>query len=224
MASPCDIADALAEAQFYILRKINAKFESLRRLAQLLEQLGNLQSLVPNLTRLIPVVSVDLSAYTNLSTACPLLGLPVATDADVQALRDRLVASYNTLMQDVLNHSWMRMGMLQNDLEKYRDQVNAAFAEGQDYLQCLQAACAAASSLQSRVGLEGILSEFQRYDQNFIQEAGQILTEPAQAKYSEARRAAEILQDLGATLPLDVTQSTTAVTSAVTQGSVAVLP
>jgi len=224
VASPCDIADALAEAQFYILRKINARFESLRRLATLLEQLGNLQSLVPNLTRLIPVVSIDVTAYTNLATACPFLGLPVVTDANLHELRDRVVGAYNTLMQDVLNHSWMRMGMLQDNLTKYRDQVNAAFAEGQGYLQCLQAACQAVSSLQSRLSMDVINAEFSKYNRNYIEEAGQILTEPARAKYSEAVQVATTLRDLGATLPLDVVDMSQVAVTAATAGNVSVLP
>lgn len=197
----CSITDALAEAQFYVLRKINNKFEALRRLSELLEQLGDLKSLIPNISSLVPIVDIDLSTYVNLVSNCPFLGLPPVSETSINALRNRVLSAYNAYMADLLNHPWMRMGELQDQLTKYQQQVNAAFAEGAQYIQCLQAACQAAratGSFLERVSSTDIDNEFARFGTNFVQNGGQVLTATAELKYSQALQTVETLRDLGA--------------------------
>lgn len=202
MADFCSITDALAEAQYNILRKLNNKFEALRRLMELLEQLGDLSALIPNISALIPVIDIDLDAYTNLRSNCPFLNLPAADETNIEALRRKVIDAYNSLTADALNHQWLRMGKLQDALTKAQGQLNAAFAQGAQYLQCLQAACAtaqAATGFLNRVGDTKINAELARFEKNFVTEGGRVLTAPAQAKYEQAVRALDTMAELGAT-------------------------
>lgn len=202
MADFCSITDALAEAQYNILRKLNNRFEALRRLMEILEQLGDLKAFIPNIASLIPVVDIDLDAYTNLRSNCPFLNLPAVDETNLEALRRQVIDAYNSLTADALNHQWLRMGKLQDALSRAQGQLNAAFAQGAQYIQCLQAACATAQSAEgflNRVGSTNVTAELARFEQNFVTEGGRVLTAPAQAKYEQAVRALDTMAELGAT-------------------------
>ena len=202
MAGICSIADALAEAQYNILRKLNNKFEALRRLMELLEQLGDLSALIPNISSLIPVIDIDLDAYTNLRSNCPFLNLPAVDETNLEGLRRKVIDAYNSLTADALNHQWLRMGRLQDELTKAQGKLNAAFAEGAQYIQCFQAACATAASATNflnRVGETKVNAELARFGKNFVDEGGRVLTAPAQAKYEQTIRVLDTMAELGAT-------------------------
>jgi len=202
MAGICSIADALAEAQYNILRKLNNKFAAMRRLMEVLEQLGDLSALIPNISALIPVIDIDISAYTQLAASCPFLNLPAADDTTIEGLRRKVIDAYNSLTADALNHQWLRMGKLQDELSRAQGKLNAAFAEGAQYIQCLQAACATVASAESfvkRVGETKIKAELSRFGTNFVEQGGQVLTAGAKAKYQQAVRTVDEMAALGAT-------------------------
>lgn len=205
MAAFCSITDALAEAQFEVLKRINNKFDALRRLAELLEQLGDLSVLIPNLSQLIPILDIDLDAYVNLRANCPFLNLPPVNEASLDGLRNQVLSAYSQLTSRVLNHPWMRMGKLQDQLSRYQAQFNTAFAEGSQYIQCLQAACQTAEALADtgesfakRVVNTDIGNELARFSRNYVDQAGQVLTNAGKAKYEQAARVVDRMKELGA--------------------------
>lgn len=199
--SACGIVDALAYMQYDIIRRLNRKFAMLRRLAQLLEELGNLSDLVPNINSLIPVLGIDLSAYNQLAAACPFLGLPSPGEASLNSLRAQVIGAYSNLARGVLNHPWMRMGKLQEELTKFQNKISAPLAEGQSYLQCLQAACNAVSQAGSafrNISQANIQQELSTFSANYVNNAGQVMTEPMRVLNGEAQTTYNTLRDLGA--------------------------
>lgn len=218
----CAITEALAEAQFYVLRKINNKFEALRRLAELLEQLGDLKSLIPNISSLVPIVDIDFSTYTNLVSNCPFLGLPAVNETTLNALRDQVLSAYNSLTADLLNHPWMRMGELQDVMTKYQQKVNAAFAEGGQYIQCLQAACQtahAAGNFLQRVSTTDIDTEFDRFSTNFVSNGGRVLADTAALKHGQALQTVDAMRTLGADVADDYTTAKLAATGPISNST-----
>lgn len=206
--SACGIADALAYFQYDIIRRLNRKFEMLRRLAQILEDLGNLSELIPNINALIPVLAIDLSAYNQLAAACPMLGLPSPGEASLNDLRSKVIAAYGNLAKNLLNHPWTRMGKLQSELIKFQNKISAPLAQGQSYLQCLQAACNAISQAGSafkNVTQANINQELASFSSNYVNNAGQVLTEGAAIKYGQAQSGLTTLRSLGADVGTDYT-------------------
>lgn len=200
-ANPCAVVDALARMQYDIIRRINRKFESLRRLAALLEDLGNLEELVPNISGLIPVASIDFDTYNQLAAACPFLNLPFPGDASLAALRAQVIAAYANLVKGVLNHPWTRMASLQEDLYNFQQKVNFALGMAQSYIQCLQAACNAVSAVGSafeKITHADIKKELDAFTRGYVANAGQVLTEPMRIKSDEAQSARTELVNLGA--------------------------
>lgn len=199
-ANPCSVVDALARMQYDIIRRINRKFESLRRIAQLLQDLGNLSDLVPNINALIPVVDIDFDTYNQLAAACPFLNLPFPGDASLAQLRSKVIAAYANLMKGVLNHPWARMGKLQDELNQFASRVNFALGMGASYIECLQAACNAVSAVGSafeKVAQADIQKELTKFGTGYMASAGQVLNEPMQLKYSEAVATRNELVNLG---------------------------
>ena len=202
----CGVADALAYFQYDIIRRLNRKFAMLRRLAQLLEELGNLSELVPNINALIPALSISLSTYEQLAAACPFLNLPAPGETSLAALRGNVIAAYGNLARSVLNHPWTRMGKLQEELTNYQNKISAPLAMGQSYLQCLQAACAAVSQVNTmfrNVLQTDVDRELSKFATDYVNNAGKVLTEGARIKVSEAGTAFTTLRGLGADVGTD---------------------
>lgn len=200
-ANPCAVVDALARMQYDIIRRVNRKFEALRRLAQLLEDLGNLSDLVPNINALIPVVDIDFDTYNQLAAACPFLNLPFPGEASLVELRQRVIGAYSNLMKDLLNHPWIRMGKLQDEMSKFQSKVNFALGMGASYIECLLAACNAVSAVGSafqKVSQADIQKEISTFTSNYMANAGQVLTEPMRTKYATAIETRDELANLGA--------------------------
>jgi hypothetical protein len=203
--------------QYDIIRRINRKFEALRRLAQLLEELGDLSTLIPNISSLIPIPNIDLSTYNQLAAACPFLNLPAPGEASLNALRSRVMGAYANLMQDVLSHPWMRMGRVQAELSKFQNKINFVMGMGASYLECLQAACNAVSAVGSafeKVTHADIQKEVSTFTSNYLANAGQVLTAPMQTKYNEAVRVKTSLKEFGTDFSDDYTTAKAALAPA----------
>jgi hypothetical protein len=186
-ANPCGVLQALANYQFEIIRSLNKKLNQLRRLAELLEQLGDLSLFLPNIGQLIPIINIDLSIYTDLQANCPFLNLPPATTEDLDKLRNKVSEAYALLARKLLNHPWLRMNKVQGMLNDFQNKLN--FPYGDDYMRCLNATCAAiaqAGSLLSRVSQAQIGKELTDFGKNFVDNAGQVLTKSMQTKRDEA--------------------------------------
>lgn len=201
---PCQVVDTLAAFQLDVLKRINKKFTALRSLAALLEQLGDLSDLVPNIGRLIPVVNIDLALYENLVANCPWLNLPPATTGDLNQLQAMVTGAYANMINKLLRHPWNRMGQLQDQLDDFLGQiqgdVNSAMTQAADFLRCLQTVCAAGKAVVGQLNAikdADIAAEIDRFTENFVSDAGQVMTEGMKTKYQQLQDAKLQLELLG---------------------------
>jgi hypothetical protein len=205
--NPCTVLDALSDFQYDLMRRLNKKFEQLRRLAALLEQLGDLSSLIPNLNALIPILNIDFSVYEALAQNCPFLGLPTnPIQGELDKLRQQVLAAYDNYARQLLNHPFLRMGKLQEEMTKFQTQLTGALSQGQDFIRCLQAMCAAGSALGSAVSKLSqaeIEKTVTKFTENFVTNAGQVLTDPMKQKYGQVTDALGTMQDLGSDVGKD---------------------
>lgn len=209
-ADPCQVVDALVAFQYDVLRRINRKFAALRSLAFLLEQLGDVSALIPNIGRLIPVVNVDLEAYERIVAQCPWLNLPPYTTGDLNALQAQLTGAYANFFNKLLRHPWNRMGQLQDQLDDFLGQiqgdVNSAITQAADFLRCLQAVCAAGKAAIGQLNAiadADIAGEINKFAENFVADAGQVMTEGMKLKYQQIQDAKAELIALGADVGQD---------------------
>lgn len=201
---PCQVVDTLAAFQLDVLKRINKKFTALRSLAGLLEQLGDLSDLVPNIGRLIPVVNIDLALYENLVANCPWLNLPPATTGDLNQLQAMVTGAYANMINRLLRHPWNRMGQLQDQLDDFLGQiqgdVNSAMTQAADFLRCLQTVCAAGRAAVGQLNAikdADIAAEIDKFTENFVNDAGQVMTEGMRTKYQQLQDAKLQLEVLG---------------------------
>lgn len=201
---PCQVVDTLAAFQLDVLKRINKKFTALRSLAGLLEQLGELSDLVPNIGRLIPVVNIDLALYENLVANCPYLNLPPATTGDLNQLQAMVTGAYANMINKLLRHPWNRMGQLQDQLDGFLGQiqgdVNSAMTQAADFLRCLQTVCAAGRAAVGQLNAikdADIAAEIDKFTDNFVKDAGQVMTEGMKTKYQQLQDAKLQLEVLG---------------------------
>lgn len=213
-ADPCQIVDALVAFQMDVLKRINRKFAAMRSLAQLLEQLGDLGDLVPNIGRLIPVVQIDLQTYENLVAQCPWLNLPPATTGDLNQLQAMVTGAYANFFNKLLRHPWNRMGQLQDQLDDFigslQGDINSAVTQTGDFLRCLQAVCAAGKAVVgtlNAVSDADIAKEINAFAENFVAEGGQVLTEGMKIKYQQIQDGKAQLIALGADVKMDYTDA-----------------
>jgi len=209
-ASICQTLDGLAAAQLEIQRRLNRKFNALLRLSQLLEQLGDVTVLFPNLSNLIPVVDIDFNTYESLRQNCQFLNLPPAEGnaaTAVQELRRRVTDAYAVLLRQLSNSPNFRLGKIQEFLNKSQGDVNMAFAIAGDYLRCAQAACntvgAVGSTLQN-IASADLQKEAAAFTQNFVTNGGKVLSQGAQIKYDQTRATVDRLKELSADVGADV--------------------
>lgn len=196
-ANICAPLQALVAFEMNVISALNKKFAALRRLAELLEQLGDLSLLLPNLSQLLPVTAIDLEAYTQLQQACPFLGLPPASNTDLNALQSKLNAAYAQAAGKLLNHPWMRMDKVQKMLNDYQQKLNYPY--GDSYVACLNAACnavGAAGSLLEKASHANIAKELESFTNNFVTNGGEIMTKSMLVKRDNAQQVYNQLLDL----------------------------
>lgn len=211
-ADPCQVVDALAAANLDLLKRINRKFAALRNLAQLLEQLANIDDLIPNIGKLIPVVNIDLTLYENLVANCPYLNLPPATTGGLTALQTQLTGAYANMVNKLLRGSWNRMGQLQEQMDSYLGQAqgaaSSALTQSQDFLRCLQSVCAAGKAVAGQLNAlsdADIGKEITNFANNFAANGGKVLTAGQELKYQQVQEAKKQLIALGADTKGDYT-------------------
>lgn len=209
--NPCAVTGALADAQYDLIKRVNRKFESLRRLAILLEQLGDLTTLIPDINKLIqnmiPVNLIDFSVYNSLAQACPFLGLPAYGDAPLQQLQDQVSGAYARMAGKISNSPYMRMGALQTELENfvtnldgYRDMFNDYASQGAQYMECLTSMCQAGAqvySLAGKVPSDELTVVMNKFQNNIVTEGGNVMTAGGKQKYAEAKSARDALKGIG---------------------------
>lgn len=202
----CKVLDALAELQYDVIRRINRKFNALRRLAQTLEALGDLSGLVPNLPQLLPLASIDASVYTRLQENCPFLNLPPYGSQSLAELQQAVQAAYSNLARKLMNHPFMRMQKLNDAMSKFQQDVNLTLATGADYTRCLQTVCdtiGAVGGAFESITAANIKKELADFANGFLNNAGNVLTEPMKQKYGQAVDTVSQLKALGADVATD---------------------
>lgn len=209
---PCAVIDALAQFQYDVVRRLNRKFNALRRIADLLEQVGDLSVLVPNLEELIPVTSITLDTYSRLVQNCPFLGLPeTPNDESLGVLRQKVVEAYASLVRKLLNHPHLRMGKLQDVLARFQTDLNAGAAVVADYLTCLQTICdtiEVAGTAFASISQADIKKEVSEYTKNFVNNAGQVMTEGMKIKERQVQTTIKEIKDLSTETVTDVDELT----------------
>lgn len=207
-ANPCRIVGALAQFEYDAMRRVNKKFAALQRIAQLLEQVGDLGNLIPDISSLIPISSITLESYTRLQQNCYFLNLPPASNANLNELRQRVLTAYAALVSKLLNHPHLRMDKLQAALARFQSSINMAAATVADYIQCLQTICDAASqatTVFNSVTKANIEKETKAFTKNFVNNGGQILTDVQKSKTQQVKTTITQIKALYTDTVTDVT-------------------
>lgn len=216
---PCQVLDALAQFQYDVVRRLNRKFNALRRIAELLEQVGDVGVLIPNIGELIPIFSITLETYQRLVENCPFLGLPDVSEANLAELRQRVQEAYGNLVRKLLNHPHLRMTKLQSALTKFQSDLNAGAAVVSDYLLCLQTICdtiGAVGTAFQNITQADIQKEIAAYTKNFVENAGSVLTEPMKVKAQQVQTTIDEIKALSTDTVTDATDTATEAGSIVT--------
>lgn len=208
----CSFLNPLANARTIALAAVNRKINALRRLAGILEELGNINPFPAlDIGQLVPIGRLDVSAYNNIQRNCPFLNLPPTPEGDASEVlnefRAKLVTAYQNLVAQMMNHPWFRLGELFKQLDRFQDQVNLAGALGGDYIACLTAICEAGASAAN--SLDYYQQQAQQYANNFTSDGWpSVLTQGGRTKYETMREQVRQVQILMATegeiVPVDL--------------------
>lgn len=202
----CKVLDSLAQLQYDVIRRINRKFNALRRLAQTLEVLGDLAGLIPNLPQLVPLASINVDVYTRLRENCPFLNLPPFSNQTLAELQQAVQAAYANLTKKLLNHPFFRMNKLNDAMSKFQQDVNLTLATGADYVKCLQTVCdtiGAVGGAFQNISAANIQKELASFTNGFLNNAGNVLTDPMKQKYGQAADAVNQMRALGTDVATD---------------------
>lgn len=153
MANPvCNALGLLTGAQSMIFNQINKRVAALRRLAAILEQVGDLNTLIPDINKFIPIAQIDTLMYEQLRAACPALGLPPFTG--VNDLKAAVANAYAQVQTTLQNCPYNRMGGIQGKLDNYLSKVTQATGpwDYMNWMNCVQfAACQFPDAVVSEV-------------------------------------------------------------------------
>ncbi len=206
----CSVVDALVADNLDVLQRINRKFAALRNLAALLEQLGDIQGLIPNIAALVPVAAIDFSLYSALAAQCPLLNLPaIAAGGSTAALQALVAQAYANMVNRLIRHPWNRARALQAQMDAYfnaalgtvQGGINGALSQSLNLLTCLQAVCATGQAVASQLQSfsdANVAKQIGLFRDNFAAHAGSVLSPDMTAKAAELQAAQDQLAELGA--------------------------
>lgn len=202
-ADPCAVTNAVANDYANSVTAVNRKFNALQRLAELLEQLGDAQSLLEgiNPTTLIPLYLINFDTYTNLVTACPFLNLPrTPSNESTAALQEQVSTAYANMIKRLNLSPFIRMGNLQSQMDKTATNANKSLNAGTQFMQCLQQACATSATVVNFVN--NFQSEANQFAKNYVASNGRVLTTLQEQKVSEVRGLIDNLNELMTTAPV----------------------
>ena len=195
---PCAVMDAIANLHWETIRRLNKKFNALKRLTELLEQAGDLQNLVPNIGALIPASSITLDTYTKLQQSCPFLNLPEASEANLVQLKFQVIEAYAQLIARLLNHPYIRLTKVQENMNRIQGKVNQIGQSIGDAIECLQAICdsAAEASAFATTTASAVRKDLENYRNNFEVQGGKVITDEMSRKAEDVTGIIENLQEL----------------------------
>ena len=205
-ADPCAVTNAVANDYANSVTAINRKFSALQRLAELLEQLGDAESLLKgvNPTTLIPLYAINFDTYTNLVTACPFLNLPkTPSNESTAALQEKVTTAYANMIKRLNLSPFIRMDKLQSQMDKVATDANKSLNDGTQFMQCLQQACATSADVVGFVN--NFQGEAAQFAKNYLASNGRVLTTLQQQKVSEVRGLIDNLNELMTTAPVATT-------------------
>jgi hypothetical protein len=115
-----------------------------------------------------------------------------------------VTGAYANMINKLLRHPWNRMGQLQDQLDDFLGQiqgdVNSAMTQAADFLRCLQTVCAAGKAVVGQLNAiknADIAAEIDKFTENFVADAGQVMTEGMKTKYQQLQDAKLQLEVLG---------------------------
>lgn len=201
-ANPCAVTGAVAAGYQNAVTAINRKFNALQRLAELLEQLGDISALLEgiNPAALIPLYAINFDVYTDLVNACPFLNLPKAPSNTSTAQLQAMVGSaYAGMLQKLNLHPFIRLGALQTQMNKVQSSVNESLNTGEQFVQCLAQACASTFGFFVNTNFQQQLDQFKR---GYLASNGQVLTQEMQGKLQSVRGLIDNINELMSTAPV----------------------
>ncbi len=202
-ADPCAVTNAVANDYANSVTAINRKYNALQRLSELLEQLGDAQSVLEgiNPTALVPLYLINFDTYTNLVTACPFLNLPsTPSNESVAELLEKVTTAYSNMIKRLNLHPYIRLGNLQSQMDKSAANANKSLNNGTQYMQCLQQACATSATIENFVN--NFQKQASQFAKNYLAANGQVLTQEQQNKVSVVRGLIDNLNELLTTAPV----------------------
>jgi hypothetical protein len=206
---PCSISSAVATGYMNAVAAVNRKFNALQRLAELLEQLGDIQGLLEgvNPAALIPLYAINFDVYTDLVTACPFLGLPAApSNASTAQLQSIVSSAYASMIAGLNLHPFSRLATLQAQMDKVQGRVNETLQQGATFLQCLGAVCNSANVTLNFVN--NFQQEFDTFKRGYLASNGQVLTQTMKAKVATVNGLIQNINELNSTVPVVIPSPT----------------
>lgn len=180
IANPCTLVNAILDYENQLLSAVMGKFDALQRLVELLYEMGeSMLNAIPRPSDFMPVISIDMSLYTQLRGACPMLGLPPVGDTPLDQLQEEVDKAYMEFFSQLyMSHPW---GMIQT----YRSQVNSAMNNafnklGRPWLVCASTACSAVTAA-ARGNLISVNDRFEALVKGDLD----LLTSRQQAAYND---------------------------------------
>jgi hypothetical protein len=140
-ADPCKLVNSILAYEDQLIAAVMSKFDSLQRLVELLFEMGeSVLNAIPRPSDFLPVISIDMSLYTQLRGACPQLGLPPVGELPLNKLQEEVDAAYLEFFSKIyMNHPW---GLIQSYRSQVNDAMNDAFNKlGRPWLVCAATAC-----------------------------------------------------------------------------------
>lgn len=204
LASTCGVLDAIASVEYSTMAALNRKIRAMRRLADLLENLGDLTIFFPDITKLIPLSQIDTTIYDDLQSACPFLNLPPSEGASnaVGQLQARVNGAYGNLIGQLNNLPWKRMGQLQNQIDRLQTKLLGGQQVVSEFIQCAQQACATANAVGESVSSlvsatsDNVSAETADFIRNYVDDNGQVLNAAQQEKLRQVDETIQGVSDL----------------------------
>ncbi len=175
------------------MEQLNEKANGLRRLAELITYATDPRSLIPDISALVPIGSIDIDSYQNLRAQCPFLNLPDG-QAGLDILASDLFKSYNSLLDGLKAHPFNQLNKLVDTFDRLVGQAGVDVDCVLRYLQCAQGAC---SALDEQAATTNRMADvLDTYTRNLTNTTAAVLSDRAKAKVAEYDETVGQVQNL----------------------------
>lgn len=180
----CRLTSSALVDQFQTINQLNKKFYALRRIGELMATAANPLAIIPGITTLLPIKSINLALYENLRAHCPALNLPSGVDGLLK-LQNELAKGYNRIMGMLFNHPWNRLSWLQRQMDRITCQSLVDPSKIQGWLNCANAACMTAAGLPD--ALRNQQASLNEFNQNFVSNPTGVMTQGMAQKNQQVK-------------------------------------